>query len=161
MCLLRIEKGIGAPSFLAMSVGNLLLQVVVPRTKTIMSNFRIMTRVVWKFENQKGEYWRPFCSFLLQDGHWKTENPSIIFPNKITTNLRKHVCKNYSCLISFSPSVATLYFMYLNRISNIFNGLKTSVLSQWWRDIVIFKRTQFFQQLSIGITTRYWKIGNC
>ena len=34
-------------------------------------------------------YWLMF--WIIQGGHWKTENPLIIFPNKIIENLKKHV----------------------------------------------------------------------
>ena len=45
--------------------------------------------------------------FITQSGHWKTENPFIIFPSKIIENYKNKncVCKSYFCLISFSGAM--------------------------------------------------------
>ena len=53
--------------------------------------------------------------FITQTGHWKTENPFIIFASKIIENYKNKncVCKSYFCLISFSLSEAALYYLII------------------------------------------------
>ena len=46
---------------------------------------------------------------FIQNGHWKTENPLVTFPNEVIKKHKKtRVCKSYFCLISFGLSVAIL-----------------------------------------------------
>ena len=64
----------------------------------------------------------PRCTLgYIQGGHWNTENPSIIFPNKIIKKIEE-TCDYKSCFCWISFSSHTLYLnLSLDDVSKHFN----------------------------------------